>query len=37
VQKGSNVVLVNGHGNEIELSEDVQVFGVVKTVIRDLP
>jgi DNA polymerase V len=36
VQKGSSVVLVNGQGNEIELSEDVQVFGVVKTIIRNL-
>jgi len=36
VLKKSSIVLVNGQGDEIELSEDVQVFGVVKTVIRDL-
>lgn len=36
VQKGETVVLMNGQGDGIELSEDVQIFGVVKTVIRDL-
>lgn len=36
-RKPGGAVLVNGRGEEIELSEDVQVFGVVKTVIRDLP
>jgi DNA polymerase V len=37
IAKGTGPVLVNGQGDELALSEDVQVFGVVKTVIRDLP